>query len=141
MHNTTKAIRYAALLSAAIIGNASAADSPWLYGIHWYGDPASSNVETMTAGKGIWILETILTEDTGIWSAGAQLAKLQTAVARGHTVIVRIQPRWGLNVPGDESVTNPADRMSTFLPKVTACAQLYADVCHIWQIAPTRRSA
>jgi hypothetical protein len=128
-------IRACVLAAAcAAAGMVQAADSPWLYGIHWYGDPASNNVEIMTGGKGIWVLETVLTEDTGIWSPAAHLPKLQTAVARGHTVIVRIQPRWGLNVPGDESAVNPADRMSTFLPKVVAAAQLFADVCHIWQI-------
>lgn len=43
------------------------ADSLWLYGVHWYGDPASNDLETMTGGKGIWVLETMLTEDAGQW--------------------------------------------------------------------------
>jgi hypothetical protein len=33
------------------------ADSPWIYGIHWYGDPNGSVVESMSGGKGIWTLE------------------------------------------------------------------------------------
>ncbi len=116
-------------------GRAFGADSSWLYGIHWYGDPASDGVEVMTGGKGIWLLETVLTEDTGVWGLSAQLAKFQTAAARGHTLIIRIQPRWGLVVPGPNTPEVAiGDRMETFLPKVTDAAQQLADVAHIWQI-------
>ena len=127
------------MLAAALLlllpGVSPAADSPWLYGIHWYGDPASDEVEVMTGSKGIWDLEIVLTEDAGAWSAGGQLAKFQTIVARGHTLIIRIHPRWNLVVPGPNTPeTAVGDRMETFIPKLVDAAQQLSDVCHIWQI-------
>lgn len=129
-------MRYAIILVLiGLAGAAVAADSPWLYGIHWYGDPADDGVEVMTGGKPIWVLEIILTEDTGEWSLNHQLAKFQTIVDRGHTLIIRIHPRWNLVVPGPNTPqTAVRDRMETFLPKLTNAAQQLSGLCHIWQI-------
>jgi PKD repeat protein len=121
------------LLLAPAVGRA--ADSQWLYGIHWYGSPASTAVETMTGGKGIWSLEIVLTEDSGDWGLANQLAKFQTIVNRGHTLIIRVHPRWSLVVPGPNTPeTAVGDRMETFIPKVIDVAQQLSDYCHIWQI-------
>ena len=111
---------------------ASADDSPWLYGIHWYGDhlPSSADngaVETMTDGKGIWVLETLLTEDRGEWGLDGQIDRFRETRRRGHTLIVRIQPRWGVVVPGP-------GQMETFLTDVRDAARRLSDSVHIWQI-------
>ncbi len=126
----------ACLLVALAPGGVGVADdSPWIYGIHWYSDPADDDVEVMTGGKGIWVLETILTEDTGIWSLDAHMEKLETARARGHTIVIRPQPRWSLVVPGPNTPeTAVGDRMETFIPKIIDMAEELADITHIWQI-------
>jgi len=121
------------LALAAVSQPAIGEDSQWLYGIHWYGAPGSNLCEEMTGGKGIWSLETVLTEDA-YWGLDNQWTKLSTAYNRGHTLIIRVQPRWGLNVPGDESAENSADRMSTFLSKLEDIVEDCADICHIWQV-------
>lgn len=113
---------------AFILPTAGAADSPWLYGIHWYGDPAGSTVETMTGGKGIWSLEIVLTNGE-VWS-GAEWQRdnrFLQMVARGHTIIVRIQRNWGENVPFQQN-------LAQYLGDVQAAAQALAGVCHVWQI-------
>ena len=63
--------------------------SPWIYGIHWYGDNyAGGDVEAMTGGKKIWVLETVTIWDG--WTITDQLQKFQTIADRGHTLIIRI---------------------------------------------------
>lgn len=98
-----------------------AADSPWLYGIHWYGETYFTDVEAMTGNKGIWTLETIIGHDL------SQVGKFNTIVARGHIIIARIQPQWGLNVPRPEG-------LASYLNAVEAVANAYANSVHIWQI-------
>lgn len=100
------------------------ADSPWLYGAHWYG--TDGDVEDMTAGKCVWVLETVMTYD-GNWDADARRGRMETAVARGHTIITRIQPRWGWAVPREEE-------MAAYLNAVADTAHTLRNVCHIWQI-------
>jgi len=103
-------------------------DSPWLYGIHWYGDPAGSAVESMTGGKGIWSLETVQTNGDVWWTAAWQRDyRFLDMVDRGHTLIVRIERNWGETVPYPENLTQ-------YLVDVQAAAATLADVCHIWQI-------
>ncbi len=104
----------------------SAADSPWIYGIHWYGDPNSSDVEAMTGGKSIWDLETVMLYDGG-WTMNDQAAKFQTIANKGHTIVIRIQPRWGWAIPA------VAER-EQYLNDIQAAAQQAANFCHIWQI-------
>ena len=105
-----------------------AADSQWLYGIHWYGDPNGSIVETMTGGKGIWTLEIVLTNgnpwDTAEWLRDN---RFNTYVARGHTILCRIQWNWGWNVPAQ------AD-LAAYLAAVQHAADVLKNVVHIWQI-------
>lgn len=113
--------------------NACASDSPWIYGIHWFGDSNNNaDVRDMAEGKPIWTLETIMTNEgnTG-WGPQAQLARMENIVAQGHTIICRVEPKWGraFPLPGD---TDPS--MEEFLDQVSAMAELYKDVCHIWQL-------
>ncbi len=116
---------------AVLLASATCArpDEPqWLYGIHWYGDPDGSSVETMTDGKGIWSLEIVETDSDVWWSAEWQRDnRFQQMIARGHTIIVRIERNWGETVPYPE-------HLSEFLLDVQSAAEVLADVCHIWQI-------
>ncbi len=118
-----------AVLVCTCVGSAATrADSPWLYGIHWYGDPAGSVVESMTGGKGIWSLEIVQTNSDIWWSAAWQRDyRFLTMVARGHSLIVRIERNWGETVPYPE-------HLAQYLADVQAAAQTLAGVCHIWQI-------
>jgi hypothetical protein len=112
---------------AAWFASTQAADSPWLYGIHWYGNP-NGIVENMTGGKGIWSLEIVETNSDVWWSAAWQRNyRFLTMVSRGHTLIVRIERTWG------ETVPYPG-HLAQYLVDVQAAAQTLADVCHIWQI-------
>ncbi len=112
---------------------AAAADSPWLYGIHWFGPTSNaSDVNQMTGNKPVWVLETVMTnEGTGQWGPQGQLARLQAVAGMGHTIILRVQPVWGkaFPLPGD---TNPS--MATFLDQVSQTAALYASVCRVWHL-------
>lgn len=112
---------------------ASGADSPWLYGIHWFGPITNnSDVNAMTGDKKIWVLETVMTNDgAGRWGPQGQFSRLQYIVSQGHTLILRIQPVWGKAFPFPEDT---APSMAQFLDQVTQTAQLYRDVCHIWHL-------
>lgn len=119
------------LLAAALLlpGFVPAADSPWLYGIHWYGDPTTSTVEQMTGGKGIWSLEIVQTNSDIWWGAAWQRDNRFNAMrARGHTLICRLERNWGEGVPFPEHV-------APYLVDVAAAAQTLSGTCHIWQIA------
>jgi len=120
------------------MGLPSAADSPWLYGIHWYADDAGdSDVEAMSGGKGIYVLEQVFTDTeaqgngwerydhpykTGRWS---QIA------AKGHTIVARIHPNWGRAVP------KPADAytVAQFVQDCRSAADTLKNQCHIWQLS------
>jgi hypothetical protein len=105
-------------------------DSQWLYGIHWYGDPNGSLVESMTGGKGIWSLEIVLPYSDPWWQASGQLWNFQQVVARGHTIICRIEPNWGYAVPKPPQTPD----LAQYLVDLTATVQTLSDVVHIWQI-------
>lgn len=102
------------------------AESPWIYGIHWYGNPNSGDVEAMTGGKPIWVLETVMLYDGG-WRMVDQASKFQAIRNKGHEVIIRIQPRWGYSVP------LPQDRQQYLNDLYYAVAQA-APFCNTWQI-------
>jgi hypothetical protein len=108
--------------------NARSADSPWLYGIHWYGDAANSQVETMTGGKGIWSLEIVQLAGDFWWGPEWQRDnRFNAMVSRGHTIICRVERNWGETVPfvGNET---------EYLADLQAAAVALADTVHIWQI-------
>lgn len=135
MTNVTysRGIRCAAAAFAAICSlsftptSALAADPSHIYGIHWYGDPASGDAEALSGGKALWDLETVMLYDGG-WNLAAQGAKFQQIVNKGHTIIIRVQPQWGLAIP------NNAAARTQYLADVQAAANTAKNYCHIWQI-------
>jgi hypothetical protein len=111
------------------------ADSPWLYGIHWYGDTGGSDVEEMTNGKGIYVLEQVFTDtsDQGnFWEEPPYKVTPWTQITdKGHTIIARLHPNWGRAVP------KPADSYSVadFVEDCSNAAVTLKNVCHIWQLS------
>ncbi len=117
-----------ALIACAVVAPLSAcADPAHIYGIHWYGNPASGDAEAMSGGKALWDLETVNLYEGG-WSMNDQAAKLQAVAAKGHTVCIRVQPRWGHAIPA-----TPAER-AQYLIDIENAAHQAAGFCHIWQI-------
>ncbi len=116
------------ILGLALTASAAGTDAPWLYGIHWYGDPATSQVEQMTGGKGIWSLEIVQTDSDLWWTAAWQRDfRFNTMTQRGHSLIVRIERTWGETIPFAQHVT-------PYLSAVQQSAAALAGVCHIWQV-------
>lgn len=134
---TSVCLGLAPLLAVCCLpGEGRAEDAPWLYGIHWYGRIDSDDVEQMTGGKGVYVLDQVLTHtgDGGggnNWdSAEAKRQPWSTLVSRGHTLIARIHPNWGRAVP------EPGDEYSLdrFAADCEDAARTLRDVCHIWQL-------
>jgi hypothetical protein len=88
---------------------AQTADSPWLYGIQWYlktdslSVGAATDVESMTGGKGVWVLEIthVDASKAPAWDQpGYFVGHCQKVVTgKGHSMIFRVQPYWSRNVP------------------------------------------
>ncbi len=119
---------------------AQTTDSPYLYGIHWYGNTDSispgdmTDVEDMTGSKGVWDLE-ITHVDSNVapaWDQPSYYANhcLKVTQGKGHSLIFRVQPYWGRNVP------HPSDpySVSDYANDCKAAAQTLKDYVHIWQI-------
>ncbi len=104
------------------------ADSPYLYGIHWYGTAYDGDAENMASGKSLWVLETVMVNDTGSWGFSSQLAKFQTIVSRGHTLVIRLQPQWGYAIPATQG------ERDQYLVNLKSVVQAASGLCHIWQI-------
>lgn len=118
------------LLPAALLGSCSAHASDWLYGIHFYGDPAASHVETMTGGKGIWSLEIVVPYSDVWWGAPWQRDnRFNHMVNQGHTIICRLEPQWGYAVPQP-----PQYPLADYLTRVHDAAEALKNHVHIWQI-------
>lgn len=91
------------LLSA---GSMLRADSPWLYGIHWWGytpgAPVDNNPATLLdcPAYGGWDLETVLTHSDSWW-APSHFAGLyhDLYLNKNMTIITRIDYNWGETVP------------------------------------------
>ncbi len=109
-----------------MFATASAGASPWIYGIHWYGDGNSNDVEEMTGGKPVWVLETVMVYTAG-WRIEDQIEKLRAVQNKGHTLVIRIEPEWGMTIPA------PVDR-EQYLVDLKAVVEQASDVCNIWQI-------
>jgi len=107
------------------------ADSPWLYGIHWYGTVSSNDVENMSAGKPIYVLDQVLPNgdiwDHADWKRDNVFAPV---TAKGHTIIVRIHPKWGLSVP------KPGDAytVAQFVNDCRSAADTLKNYVHIWHL-------
>lgn len=106
----------------------AAADSPWLYGIHWYGDGNLSDVEAMTGDKPIWTLETVIVYSDPWWQLSGQAAHFQQIHAKGHSIIIRLEPNWGQTIPATQ-----AER-TQYINDLVATVEAAKDYCHIWQI-------
>jgi len=111
------------------------ADSPWLYGIHWYGDTGSSDVEDMSEGKGIYVLEQVFTDtatEGNFWEEPAyKVTPWSQITAKGHTLIARLHPNWGRAVPKPTDSYTVAD----FVADCAGAAETLKNVCHIWQLS------
>jgi len=129
--STYSLVRLSMVVVGVLWGAAAPAwsdDAGYLYGVHWYGDAGSSIVEDMTGGRGIWSLETVMTNGDSWWGPEWQRDnRFQAMVSRGHSIIVRVERNWGETVPY-------AENLAQYLVDVQAAAQALAGVCHIWQI-------
>lgn len=125
------------------------ADSPWLVGIHWYhSDLGSNDVEEMSGGRGIWVVDQALLNSEATVAAPnpwetpwvtspvvdktqpwAKPGYIQAVTAKGHSAIMRLQPQWGVNVP------HPSDAytIAAFAEDCKAAANLMPNV-RVWQI-------
>lgn len=114
---------------------AAGADSPWLYGIHWYGNTASNDVELMTGGKAVYVLEQVFTDTSDLgnfWEeASYKVSPWSQITAKGHTIIARIHPNWGRAVPKPGDSYTVAD----FVADCVATAETLKNQCHIWQLS------
>lgn len=140
-------------LSAASLWAQPVADSPFLYGIHWYGNTDAigvgqlTDVETMTGSKGIWVLEHALTDSAAAavapweqpWQAspldkrapGYKVFHSQKATSgKGHSLIFRLQPFWNRNVP---HASDPYT-LAAYSDDCSSAAYVLRDYCHIWVI-------
>ena len=114
-----------------------AEDSPWLYGIHWYGDTGQSDVEAMSGGKPIYVTDQVFTAELGqgnSWELPAQKNidwGTITGAGKGHTIIARLQPNWGRQIPlaSDSPYT-----LTQYVSDAGAAANTLKNVCHIWQV-------
>lgn len=129
----------AALSICAGVAGAQVADSPWLYGIHWYDTTniapgQTTDTEVMSGGKGLYVLEQVFTDPGGdnFWEeAPYKVPHYQKIIqGKGHTVVSRLQMDWGRNVPhsGDPYT------LANFATGAAAAANTLKDWCHIWQI-------
>lgn len=115
------------IVSLILMGHGLRAESPWLYGIHWYGESQLSDVEEMTGGKPIWTLETVMLYSDPWWQFSGQDFHFRAIHNKGHSIIIRIQPDWGLSIP------RPEDR-EQFLTDLRAGVESAKDYCRIWQL-------
>ena len=107
------------------------ADSPWLYGIHWYGDVGSNDVEDMSDGKPIYVLDQVL-PNADVWEHADWKRDnvFAPVTAKGHTMIVRIHPKWSLAVP------KPGDAytVAQFVNDCRSAADTLKNYVHIWHL-------
>lgn len=113
---------------------AQTADSPWLYGIHWYGDPALTDVEAMSGGKGVWDLEIthVDASKAPAWDQPGYYASTvcPPVASRGHSFIFRMQPYWDRNVPHSSDPYT----LTQFAADAKSAADTLKNHVHIWQI-------
>ncbi len=128
---------------------AQPADTPYLAGIHWYhSDPASGDVEAMTGGHAVWVVDQALLDSNATVAAGNpwetpwvtsptsdksqpyyKPGYMEAVVAKGHTAIMRLHPFWGVNSPYPGDPYTVVD----FANDCKVTAQLMTNV-HVWQI-------
>ena len=124
------------ILLLGLISFSLSADSSYLYGIHWYGNTGSSDVEAMSGNRGIWDLEITHVDTTQAqpWDVpgyyASSVCPIVTGIGKNHSVIFRIHPYWGRSVP------NSADpyTLTNYTTDIRAAANTLKNYCHIWQI-------
>lgn len=127
-------------------------DPSWIYGIHWYGNTNGiqvgdlTDVETMTGGKGIWVLENMMLDGPShgeSWEVPWQTSPLDKTLPgykyfharkvmeqKGHSIVWRLAPWWGSEIP------SPTDSYTsaTFADDCKYAANILRNHTHIWQI-------
>lgn len=151
----------------ALATASSAADAPYLYGLHWYGNPDFSQIATvrprgdaeqMLGDRPAWMLEINHIDDNSpagqanAWdrpdyynwygsNGGADgyghAVAVGSGTPKGHSLILRLQPNWGRNVPFSDGPGGlPDDPYTTalFAEDARSAANWYRNYCRIWQI-------
>lgn len=136
-YRMTGAGRVAALALCLIVATPTHADSPYLYGIHWWGYTQGQAIDSTPAtlldapAYGGWDVETIITHSSTHWQA-SYFSALYTDLytSKNMSIITRIDYNWGETVP---SPTNP-DYAGWANHIVNNVVNVLAHGCHIWQI-------
>lgn len=120
--------------------SAQVTDSSYLYGIHWYGNTDSispgelTDVESMTGNRGIWVLEITHVDSSQAppWDQPSYYVGhcQKVTQGKGHSLIFRVQPYWGRNVPHSSDPYT----LSQYAEDCKSAANTLKDYCHIWQI-------
>ncbi len=108
-------------------------DSPWLYGIHWYGSTSATDVETMTGDKKVWVLDTTFTDpgtDNPWEDASQKYWLLKPITDKGHSLIIRIHMDWGRNVP----YSSDPFTLAMHAEACKTAANTMKDIAHVWVI-------
>lgn len=132
------------LVTAALAGavlfafgsGAVRADSPYLYGVHWWGYTPGQPIDTGPAVMldcpqyGGWSLETVLTHSASWWGASHFTGLYQDLyTSKNVSIITRIDYNWGETVP---SPTNP--NYSSWPSSCAGAVNTLRNWCHIWLI-------
>ncbi|NLE61666.1 MAG: hypothetical protein GX616_25205 [Planctomycetes bacterium] len=124
------------LLLVVFASRLSAADSAYLYGIHWWGHTQGQGVDTGPATMldcptyGGWDLETVITHSASWWQAPYFTGLYQDLYTnKNMTIITRIDYDWGETVP---SPTNP--NYASWPTSVVNTVNTLRNYCHIWLI-------
>ncbi len=146
------------LALAFAVANGQLDDASSLYGIHWYGaaDDTSLSVnptdaEDMAPGREMWVLEINHVDETSpagasnVWDrpsfyngfgSGGHNARV-TGSGKGHSLVYRLHPNWGRNVPyNDGAGGNPDDpfTLQDYAAAAQSAAQAHINWCRVWQI-------
>ncbi len=117
-------------------GAAARADSPYLYGIHWWGYTPGQPLDDGPAvlldcpAYGGWTTETVLTHSVSWWSAAYFLGLYEDLYTNKNvSIITRIDYKWGETVPSPSSPD-----YAIWPASCAAVANTLRNYCHIWLI-------
>ncbi len=139
MRRTAIVIMVAGAFGAA---QAQLPDATSLYGIHWYGNPGDESLaanptdaEDMAAGHPMWVMEIthVDEDDAPAWDQPwffVNHAGRVTGNDKNHSLVFRIQPYWGRNVPHPDDPYSLED----FANDARAAADTLKDYVRFWQI-------
>lgn len=133
--NTKTSLDLVLILSMTLVGAVSA-DSPWLYGIHWWGHWEGQPIDS-TPGQllgcptyGGWTVETIITHSDYHWTAPFFLPLYQELYTnKNMSIITRIDYKWGETVP---SIGKPY--YAGWADSCVDVVNTLGPYGHIWQI-------